>query len=62
MCEFCEKAKNLSTTNSELEFVYHTVTIENDTLIVNSFDDWDDINKKEEIKINFCPICGRKLN
>lgn len=31
-------------------------------LFIQNFNEWHNTNSREEIKINFCPMCGRKLN
>ena len=52
MCEFCEKGKNLKTYTAFRVEEYAGVWA------ITNFG----TGSREWVKINFCPMCGRKLN
>lgn len=56
MCQYCEK-QNEFAKSTDL-----SLTIEEDTLIVESNDDWANSCREYKEKINFCPMCGRRLS
>jgi hypothetical protein len=59
MCEYCEKEKteryNKDILNKDFKQNYILALIEKDKLYIE--DNYDNVN----VKINYCPICGKKL-
>ncbi|OFI48840.1 hypothetical protein BG261_05475 [Floricoccus tropicus] len=54
-CQVCKGDKLLGTDNEELR-----LQIKDSKLRIEDF--WGEGDINDDIKINYCPICGRKLN
>lgn len=56
MCKYCEEGYSLADNEANV------IDINNNVITFESFNEWHDPNSREEIQINFCPMCGRKLS
>lgn len=67
MCDFCEKKKvdigfiKKKEHKNDSFFDSVSVVIKNDQLIIDYNAYSSDSDLYEEVKINFCPMCGRDL-
>lgn len=70
MCDFCFKDKVLMRKNVPC-VIWGKVLEEDDEILVIyddrgylrlGYDDFSCLDHGEKFKINFCPMCGRKLN
>ena len=67
MCEYCEKEKKLIETE-EADYIWEKFCGYEDRFVFvdrgylrYTTDDYSCLDHGEKIKINFCPMCGRKL-
>ena len=54
MCEYCEKEKVILTFDESVDFEGYVNIINNQLVISNDYG-------LTAIRINYCPMCGRKL-
>ena len=64
MCDYCEKEKKLRSIDWEhYKFEEDFITISGNTLHIEALAacGWENGIAEEEYRINYCPMCGRKL-
>lgn len=63
MCEYCDEMKSIYWNDDYKVSTVREVYIEQDgTLSISSNASYEDENYDINIKINYCPSCGRKLS
>jgi len=48
--------------NSLMDFQSGSVYVSGNHLVYNGWDYYDDQPDDDEVRINYCPLCGRKLD
>ena len=65
MCKHCEEGEVIGEFETDLGKIELFIETEYSEIAINSYETnkygFDDVSVNGDIKINYCPICGRKL-